>query len=508
MPGGWDGQRIVLRFDAATHRAVVWVDDEQVAEHEGGYTPFEADITALAQPGERAADHGRWSTTSCRWQSLPPGDDPGRRRTAGASSATTTTSSTTPACTAASGCTPRRPPTSPTSPSSPTSTARRASCAARRWSTAATTDGAAALRDADGDRRRRGHRCASGELRVADAELWRPGRGYLYDLTSTSSTATTVVDRYPLPVGIRTVRVDGTRFLINGEPFYFRGFGMHEDHAGAGQGPRRRRRWSTTSRCSSGSAPTRSARRTTPTPRRSSTTPTGSGSSSSTRPPRSGSTSASAAGLFLGGDRADLQRGDDRLNDPRRTSTARRIERAHRPGQEPPLSVVLWCIANEPESAHRRVAGPTSSRCSTLAARARPDPAGRVRQHDARAARRVPGDRARRRRDGQPLLRLVHRARRPRDRRAGPRSRAAGLGRQARQADHHHRVRRRHHRRAPLRPPDPWTRGVPGRPARHLPPRLRPRRRGRRRARLELRRLPAAPRIHPRRRQQEGRVHA
>jgi beta-glucuronidase len=38
-----------------------------------------------------------------------------------------------------------------------------------------------------------------------------------------------IVDRYTLSVGIRTVRVDGTRFLINGEPFYFRGFGKHED---------------------------------------------------------------------------------------------------------------------------------------------------------------------------------------------------------------------------------------------------------------------------------------
>ena len=38
-----------------------------------------------------------------------------------------------------------------------------------------------------------------------------------------------VVDRYTLPVGIRTVRVEGTQFLINDEPFYFRGFGKHED---------------------------------------------------------------------------------------------------------------------------------------------------------------------------------------------------------------------------------------------------------------------------------------
>jgi hypothetical protein len=35
VPRGWDGERIVLRLDAATHRAVVWVGDTQVAEHEG-----------------------------------------------------------------------------------------------------------------------------------------------------------------------------------------------------------------------------------------------------------------------------------------------------------------------------------------------------------------------------------------------------------------------------------------------------------------------------------------
>src|SRR2546421_1291986 len=52
VPAGWTGQRVLLQFGAATHRAVVWLDDEQVAEHEGGYTPFEADITTVARPGE------------------------------------------------------------------------------------------------------------------------------------------------------------------------------------------------------------------------------------------------------------------------------------------------------------------------------------------------------------------------------------------------------------------------------------------------------------------------
>ena len=44
------------------------------------------------------------------------------------------------------------------------------------------------------------------------------------------------VDVYPLHVGIRTVEIDGARFLINGEPFYFRGFGMHEDASVRGKG--------------------------------------------------------------------------------------------------------------------------------------------------------------------------------------------------------------------------------------------------------------------------------
>jgi beta-glucuronidase len=36
-------------------------------------------------------------------------------------------------------------------------------------------------------------------------------------------------DEYDLPIGVRTVEVSESRFLINGEPFYFRGFGRHED---------------------------------------------------------------------------------------------------------------------------------------------------------------------------------------------------------------------------------------------------------------------------------------
>ena len=52
VPGSWAGRRIVLRCDAATHHATMWAGETQVAEHAGGYTPFEADVTELARGGE------------------------------------------------------------------------------------------------------------------------------------------------------------------------------------------------------------------------------------------------------------------------------------------------------------------------------------------------------------------------------------------------------------------------------------------------------------------------
>ncbi|QQA43867.1 glycoside hydrolase family 2 protein [Pelagovum pacificum] len=40
-----DGERLILRFGAVDYRARVWVNGALVATHEGGHTPFEADIT-------------------------------------------------------------------------------------------------------------------------------------------------------------------------------------------------------------------------------------------------------------------------------------------------------------------------------------------------------------------------------------------------------------------------------------------------------------------------------
>ncbi len=49
------GERLLLHFGAVDHRAQVWVDGRLVAHHEGGHTPFSADVTALVT---RPAGHG------------------------------------------------------------------------------------------------------------------------------------------------------------------------------------------------------------------------------------------------------------------------------------------------------------------------------------------------------------------------------------------------------------------------------------------------------------------
>ncbi len=54
VPGEWAGQRVVLHFGAVHHRAQVWVNGTRVGEHEGGYTPFEFDVTDAL--GARAAE--------------------------------------------------------------------------------------------------------------------------------------------------------------------------------------------------------------------------------------------------------------------------------------------------------------------------------------------------------------------------------------------------------------------------------------------------------------------
>ncbi|KAM9788988.1 beta-glucuronidase [Neosynchiropus ocellatus] len=84
----------------------------------------------------------------------------------------------------------------------------------------------------------------SGVLKVPDVKLWWPylmhdSPGYLYSLEvhmKAASDGSTFEDVYTLPVGIRTVNVTSTQFLINNKPFYFHGVNKHEDSDIRGKG--------------------------------------------------------------------------------------------------------------------------------------------------------------------------------------------------------------------------------------------------------------------------------
>ncbi|MFA6688495.1 MAG: glycoside hydrolase family 2 TIM barrel-domain containing protein [Sphaerochaetaceae bacterium] len=53
VPADWNGMRLFLRFEAIASCAQVFVDGTPVFGHEGGYTPFEGEITRFAEPGRR-----------------------------------------------------------------------------------------------------------------------------------------------------------------------------------------------------------------------------------------------------------------------------------------------------------------------------------------------------------------------------------------------------------------------------------------------------------------------
>jgi beta-glucuronidase len=101
------------------------------------------------------------------------------------------------------------------------------------------TSGAADVRvslfDEDGKEVASGHG-STGTLEIANVKLWQPGNAYLYNLKVEALVGGEVADEYCLNVGVRTVKVDGNKFLVNNEPFYFTGFGMHEDHVVKGKG--------------------------------------------------------------------------------------------------------------------------------------------------------------------------------------------------------------------------------------------------------------------------------
>lgn len=236
VPRGWSGQRIMVHLESATHRGTVFVDDAELGSHQGGYLPFEFDVTDYVTPGETAR------LTVCvnnelTFQTIPPGvtvdgvlryfhdffNYAGLHRSVWLHATPKAYLDDVTVVTGFEG----------------TTGSVRVSTTAVN---AGDLDVRTVLRDAEGVEVASGTG-ADHELTVPDVTLWQPGAAYLYDLEvqlvrsrqGDDEATAEVVDSHHTRVGVRTVEVRGTEFLVNGKPVHFRGFGMHEDHVTIGK---------------------------------------------------------------------------------------------------------------------------------------------------------------------------------------------------------------------------------------------------------------------------------
>ncbi|HIT64924.1 MAG TPA: beta-glucuronidase [Candidatus Ventrimonas merdavium] len=250
VPSCYRGQRLVLRFDAVTHQAKIYLNGTLIKEHRGGFLPFEADVTELLPAGssgeltvavDNRVDHSTLPVGNEGAVAFFGSDNPG-----------------VPSVEAAKVW--AKPQNMPNFDFFNYAGINRP---VRLYTTPKTyikdvvlvpdiqgTDGlvryevtlggeaaeteSVTVEILDADRKVAAQASGTtGTIRIPDAHLWWPwpGTPYLYQARITAGE-----DVCEETFGIRTVKVEGTQFLINGKPFYFKGFGKHEDSAFHGRG--------------------------------------------------------------------------------------------------------------------------------------------------------------------------------------------------------------------------------------------------------------------------------
>lgn len=246
VPKVFADERLVLRFDAVTHHAKVYIDGHLVTEHKGGFLPFEIELDGIVEAGREfllqvAVDNKVDHST------LPVGNEEGTAFFGSDNAGV-------PSVEAAKVWRKKR-----NLPNFDFFNYAGINRSVRIYTTPRAYirdivlvpsieggDGIVDYRiDTCGDGKaaikvlsREGvpvamAEGASGRLVIKDARLWNP---YPEDPYLYSACVTFGEDMYVERFGIRTVKVDGHRFLINGRPFFFKGFGKHEDSAVHGRG--------------------------------------------------------------------------------------------------------------------------------------------------------------------------------------------------------------------------------------------------------------------------------
>lgn len=236
LPEYMKGQRLVLRMAAVTHIAKVYINGTLVCEHKGGFLPFEAEINSYLKPGDNlltiAVDNKIDHST------LPVGSEKsGGLLGGGLLPSKSSKKRNNPNFDFFNYCGITRPVKIYTTPKdyiADVSLVSDVEGTAGTISYQVETVGTGTVKVQVFDRE--GNQVAEAEgskgcLHIDQVHLWQPLNAYLYEVKVTFGD-----DVYSLPYGVRTVKVEGGAFLINGKPFYFKGYGKHEDTFPAGRG--------------------------------------------------------------------------------------------------------------------------------------------------------------------------------------------------------------------------------------------------------------------------------
>ncbi|XP_033101036.1 beta-glucuronidase-like [Anneissia japonica] len=238
-------QRIFLKFESAHYNSIVWLNGKQVAAHEGGHLPFQAEVTHLLNFGYSNRLTAAINNTLTPY-TLPPGTITYPKHQSHYPKGYFVQNFQTDFFNYAGIHRPVKLYTTPMLYISDITVVTKISGTTGIVNYNIRVEGASSpvtytirLFDAEGMKVAVGQK-ASGQLNVSNAHLWWPCTmsehpAYLYTLKVKIEDGSDE-DMYDVAVGIRTVEVTKTKFLINGKPFYFLGVGKHEDADIRGKG--------------------------------------------------------------------------------------------------------------------------------------------------------------------------------------------------------------------------------------------------------------------------------
>jgi beta-glucuronidase len=241
VPTGWQGRRVLVRVGSANYAAEVWLNGQRVGGHEGGHLPFEVDLSAgLNEEGENIL--AIRVENELKPTRVPPGNVPAGGLGGFMSGFPSASFDFYPYAGL------HRPVVLFSTPQAHI----------EDISVATAIDGAngivtVSVRQAGNLKHGRVRLSGNGvslaaELRfsgeqaeaglvVESARLWSTEDPFLYDAEITlADSQGQDIDRYRLPVGIRTVQVTPDALLLNGKPVFLKGFGRHEDFFASGRG--------------------------------------------------------------------------------------------------------------------------------------------------------------------------------------------------------------------------------------------------------------------------------